>query len=96
MGYEYRESCRELVKVLKISPLSSQYIFSLLLFVGNNRVYFVSNSLYHNNNTRQINDFHLPRPCIRKEFIRQASKSLTVFPRQLRVYPAGLKSLKLL
>jgi len=29
----YRESCRELFKELKILPLSSQYIFSLLLFI---------------------------------------------------------------
>jgi hypothetical protein len=49
----YREACRELFKELKISPLSSQYIFSLLLFVVNNRDYFVSNSVYHNINTRR-------------------------------------------
>jgi hypothetical protein len=39
----------------------SQYIFSLLLFVFNNRDYFVSNSVYHNNNTRRNNDLHLPQ-----------------------------------
>jgi hypothetical protein len=33
VGCGYRESCRELFKELKILPLSSQYIFSLLLFV---------------------------------------------------------------
>jgi len=52
MGYVYRESCRELFKGLKILTLSSQYIFSLLLFVVNNRDYFVSNSVNHNINTR--------------------------------------------
>jgi len=46
MGYGYRESCRELFKQLKILTLSSQYIFSLLLFVVNNRDYFVSDSVY--------------------------------------------------
>jgi hypothetical protein len=52
MGYGYRESCRKLLKELKILTLSSQYIFSLLLFIVNNRDYFVSNSIYHNINTR--------------------------------------------
>jgi hypothetical protein len=37
MGYGYRESCRELFKELKILPLPSQCIFSLLLFGVNNR-----------------------------------------------------------
>jgi hypothetical protein len=40
---------------------SSHYIFSLLLFVVNNRNYFVSNSVYHNNNTSQSNDLNLPQ-----------------------------------
>jgi hypothetical protein len=51
-GYGYRESCRELFKELKILTHSSQYIFSLLLFIVNNRDYCVSNSEYHNIITR--------------------------------------------
>ena len=46
---------------LKVLPLSSQYMFSILLFVVNNREYFTPNSIYHNNNTRQRNDLHLPQ-----------------------------------
>ena len=61
MGYSYRESSRELFKELKILTLSSQYIFSLLLFVVNNTNYFVSSSAYHNINTRRTNDLHLPQ-----------------------------------
>jgi len=53
MDYVYRESCRELFKELKILPFSSQNLFSLLLFVVNIRDYFVSNSIYHNSNTKQ-------------------------------------------
>ena len=60
MGCGYSESCRELFKELKILPLSSHYIFSLLLFVVSNRDYFVSNNVYHNINTRR-NDLHLTR-----------------------------------
>jgi len=61
MGYGYKESCRELFKEWKTLPLSSQYMFSLLLFVVNNRDYFVSNSIYYNKNTGQRNDLHLPQ-----------------------------------
>jgi len=61
MGYVYSETCRKLFKELKTLTLSSQYIFSLLLFVVNNRDYFVSNSVYHNINTRQKNYLHLPQ-----------------------------------
>jgi hypothetical protein len=35
VGYCYRESCRDLFKKLKILTVSSQYIFSLLLFIVN-------------------------------------------------------------
>jgi len=61
MGCGYMESCRALFKELKILPFSLQYMFSLLLFVVNNGDYFVSNSVYHNNNTSQNNDLHLPQ-----------------------------------
>jgi hypothetical protein len=62
MGCGYRESCRELFKDSKILPLSSQSIFSLLLFVVDIRDYFVSNSVYHNSNIRQKKkkNLHLP------------------------------------
>jgi len=61
MGIGYRESCRESFKEWKILTLSSQYIFPLLLFVVHNRGYFASNSIYHDINTRQKNDLHLPQ-----------------------------------
>jgi hypothetical protein len=95
----YRESCKELFMELKILTPSSLYIFALLLFIGNNRDYFVSSSVYHKINTRQRHDLHLPQvsmPCIIREFFIQASKCLTVFPRQLRTSPVSLKSFKLL
>ena len=61
MGCGYRESCRKLFVELKILPLASQYIFSLLLFVVDNRNYFIPNSVYHDSNTRHRNDLHLPQ-----------------------------------
>jgi hypothetical protein len=61
MGFGYRESCSKLFKELKILLLSSQYTFPLLLFIVNNRDYFVENSVYRNIYTRQRNNLHLPQ-----------------------------------
>ena len=55
-----RDSCRQLFKQLGILPLTSQYIFSLLLFVANNRALFQMNSEIHNINTRYGFNFHCP------------------------------------
>src|SRR5215510_12794667 len=64
MGIGYRDSCRELFKELKIVTLSSQYILSLLMFVIRNTGHFVPNSVYHDINTRQKNDVHLPHTSL--------------------------------
>jgi len=61
MGSGYRDSCRGLFKELKILTLTSQYIFSLSLFVVLNKGYFASNSVFHNFNTRHKNNLHLPQ-----------------------------------
>jgi len=37
MNARNRDSCRQLFKTLKILPLKSQYIFSLLVFIAKNR-----------------------------------------------------------
>jgi len=49
------------IQELKILQLSSQHIFSLLLYVVNNGDFLVSYIGYHKNNTRQRNDLHLPQ-----------------------------------
>jgi hypothetical protein len=56
MNARNRGSCRQLFKNLKILPLISQYIFSLLLFVAKNRDSYESNSEIHNINTRFRSD----------------------------------------
>jgi hypothetical protein len=61
MNARNRDSCRrQLFKNLKILPLKSQYIFSLLLFVAENRNLYASNSQIHNINTRFSSDLHTP------------------------------------
>jgi hypothetical protein len=54
------DSCRALFKRMKILPLYSQYIYSLLLYMMNNKQLFMDNSKVHNYNTRISNDLHLP------------------------------------
>jgi len=99
MRYGYRESRRELFKELKILTLSSQYIFSLLLFVVNNKDYFVSNSLYHNFSTTRKNDTRLTLVSLamfQNGVYYSGTRFLMVFARQLRTFSASLKNLKLL
>ena len=60
MGARPRDSCRELFKHLRILPLQSQYILSLLLFIVDNKNLFHVNSEVHSINTRQ--NFHLHQP----------------------------------
>ena len=60
VGIRGRDSCREHFKKLKILPLQSQYILSLLLFVVDNGDYFKVNSEIHNINTRTKSNFHRP------------------------------------
>jgi hypothetical protein len=60
MGLRRRDSCREHFKKLKILPLQSQYILSLLLLVVGNRSCFKENSDIHNINTRTKSNLHQP------------------------------------
>jgi hypothetical protein len=55
-----RVSCQELFKKLKILPLPSQYIFSLLLFVTKYMDLFKSNSEIRSINTSHRTDLHPP------------------------------------
>jgi hypothetical protein len=60
MGHGNRDSCTNLFKELTILPFTSQYMFSLLVFVVNNRDQFLMNSEIHSINTRQGSNLHLP------------------------------------
>jgi hypothetical protein len=60
VGIRGGDSCREHFKKLKMLPLQSQYILSLLLFVVVNGDYFKVNSEIHNINTRNKLNLHLP------------------------------------
>jgi hypothetical protein len=59
MNARNRHSCR-LFNNLKILPLKSKYIFSLLLFLAKNRDLYELKSEIHNINTRVSSDLHTP------------------------------------
>jgi hypothetical protein len=84
-----RGSCGELFKSLKVLPLYSLYIFSLSLFVVNNKDQYKSNQEIHSFSTRYSTNLHLP------------TSNLAIFQRgtyyfRIRVFnrlPPSIKSL---
>jgi hypothetical protein len=72
-----RDSCRNVFKKLEILALQSPYIFSVLLFVAENRELFITNSQIDNIDTGHNNNLHCPT-C-----------NLSVF--QKRTYYFGIK-----
>jgi hypothetical protein len=66
MGCRNRDSCRKLFIKLKILPLPSLYILSLLLFVIKNKDLFSANSEIHSIHTRQHLNFHQPSADLTK------------------------------
>jgi hypothetical protein len=60
MGLKKKDSCRDSFKEMKILPLCSQYIYSLMQYIVNNIHLFTRNTEVHNIDTRQnINLFPL-------------------------------------
>ena len=87
MNASIKDSCHQLFKILKILPLKSQYIFSLLLFVAKNRDLYESNSEIHNVNTRYSSDLHTPMANLatfQKGPITLELKYSTIFPLVLK------------
>jgi hypothetical protein len=60
-GCGNRVSCRNLFKKLEILSLTSQYMLSLLMFVVQNKKFFLTNNENHNIDTRQRNNLYLPQ-----------------------------------
>ena len=92
------QSCRKLFVELKILPLASQYIFSFLLFVVNNRNYFTPNSVFYDGNTRHRNDLHLPQATLamyQKGVYYSGIKVFNGLPRALKDISSKPASLKL-
>jgi len=60
MGARNSDSCREFFKILKILPLSAQHIYSLLIFVINNRNLFLDNPELYRMKTKNSYNLHPP------------------------------------
>jgi hypothetical protein len=60
MGARTGDSCRELFKILKILQLSYQYVFSLVMFVVNNKGLFMENSELYKIRPRNHNNLYQP------------------------------------
>lgn len=60
MGVLRLTSCRDLFKKLKLLCLPCIYILEILLFVRQNQDKFITNSFYHNYNTRGGQNYCLP------------------------------------
>jgi hypothetical protein len=61
MGRRSRDSCHNLFKRVRILPVKSQCIFSLLLFAVNNKGQFIVNSENYRINMRQSTTLYLPQ-----------------------------------
>ena len=80
------DTCRPLFKQLRILPLPSQYLFSLLFFVVNNKKLFLPNSSIHNINTHNDN-LHLPSTSltlVQKEVAYSGCKIYNHLPLQIK------------
>ena len=60
MNSSRNASCWQLFKDLNIVPLKSQYIYSILIFVIENKDQFLSNSQINTNNKRQASGLYVP------------------------------------
>jgi hypothetical protein len=60
VGVKNTDTCREYFKRLKILPLQSQCLLSLLLFVAENIDHFRLNLEIHGLNTKNKSNLHIP------------------------------------
>ena len=75
----------------------SQYIFSLLLFVTCNMSLFVPNNVYHDINTRQKNDLHVPqahRTMYQKGVLYSGIKIFNALPSSIKTISNNPKKFK--
>jgi hypothetical protein len=73
-------SCREVFKTMEILPYYSQYIFSVLLYVVNNKHLFTKSFGIHNKDARSTSNFNLPITYVTKYQKRAQLKFLIFLP----------------
>jgi len=76
------DSCREVFKNMEIMTLYSQYMYSFILYIVNNKYLFNTNNEIHKYRTRYNNNLHLPIVTYQnsiKELIYRVLKSSATF-----------------
>jgi hypothetical protein len=99
MGCRNTESCKKLFFKLKILPLPSQYILSLLLFVIRNKNQFQVNSTIHHFDTRQHVNFHQPSVNVTKSqkgVSNLGTKVFNMLPSYIKLESDNPKKFKLI
>jgi hypothetical protein len=97
MGCRSRDSCHNLLKKLRILPLKSQYISSLLLFVVNNKDQFIVNSENYSINTRQSTNHYLSQANLaisQKGVYYVSIKIYTSLPSDIKNFSNNQKNFK--
>lgn len=82
MGTAPEDSCREYFNTLQISPLASQYILSIAVFMMHNKDLFKMNSEIYKFNTRVHTNFFQPMTNTKmchKGLCYSGIKSLIIF-----------------
>jgi hypothetical protein len=96
-GCSYRESRREHFKDMKILPLRSQYIYSLIMFVIKNMEKFGTNKDYYEMNTRQNMNMHLNQVNLEKYgqgVYHMAVKIYNGLPKNLKIIANDINNFK--
>jgi len=91
MNLSKNASCQQPFKELNILPIPSQYIFSVLLFLTNNKDQFMTNSQMHTITTWQTFDLYSTYPqktsqYTKKVFITKESRFTTIYQKLLKIY----------
>jgi hypothetical protein len=92
------ESCREHFREMKILPLRSQYIFSLMMFAVKNKDLFNINRDCHQINTRQHMNMHMSQVNFSKYgngVCHMAVKIYNGLPKNLKVITNHIKKFKI-
>jgi hypothetical protein len=95
MGLKKYDSCRNSFEEMKILPLCSQYIYSLMQYVVNNTHSFIRNTEVHDIGTRQnINLFppNISLTRVQKGFYYSGIKIYNHLPRELQQLSNDQKS----
>ena len=78
-GIRNRDLCKDYFKRLKILPLQSQYLLSILMFVVQNMKQFKSNTEVLTNNTKHCTDLHLQFSRLSTYLRRTAYMGIRIF-----------------